>query len=134
MPQLVTSVDREWITDTRKISHLCPNGRFDGYDVVSPILRAAMMPWRHPSYLFLKKEDVFSLRRLVCLFGFVVVIDELSMTNGGKLVWEKPMREYGSVLPMVYMSAKQAEMKHTGYAILDCMVSLIFSLSHTKCS
>lgn len=51
------NLSKEWLIKIYKASHPCLDGISNTYDAFSPFERATMMPLRHQSYLFLKKES-----------------------------------------------------------------------------
>lgn len=49
-------------------------------------------------------------------------LNELSMITEGKRIWGEVDGEYGSVLPMVYMTSEKTELNHAWYAIWQDVV------------
>lgn len=70
------------------------------------------------SYLFLKKDMVFFLLWMVWLPGCGEILYGFGMPAIGKEIWRECAGEYRKALPMVYMTGKKAELKHTGYSIM----------------
>lgn len=98
------NVDKEGLADLCNAPHLTLSRWFTS---------CCDLPALRPD-LLLKKCDVLFFRRMVCFFGFVLMVIELCMITAGNVSWWEAKGEYGSKLVMIYMPRKNAELTHAG--------------------
>lgn len=65
LPHFLADIDKGWLVNIRKALHLCAVGSFDRFNAFSLLVQAVMIPLRHLCYLFLTKDDMLLLSRMV---------------------------------------------------------------------
>lgn len=80
--------------------------KFDRSSAVVQFFQAVSSPKRYPTYVFLKKEDVLFLWKIVPIICLVARFNGIGRNTKEKKLWKEAEAEFNSSLLIIYMAKK----------------------------